>query len=220
MSYISKITDTQEKLLMLVRPHWIYPVEGMIWWIGLTVTGIVGDYFLYAFFHAQGIHFAIDLGFLHLDEASYFLPWIFGSVGLGIFWSQALIYVSDEIGLTSKRIIYKKGLLFIEVDQVDLDDVRAEQVMHGWLGWMFRYGKIHLDCRFIGDVWIPAIGRPYKLIKGIHIARMQHPDIHYERQDLERDLDHIREKETRHFPMRHAGGTNNINQDKSPIDLR
>ncbi len=195
MSYIAKITSPQEKLLIVVRPHWMYIIEGLAWFFGLVAIGFVLDYFAYQFFSQNNIHYTIGQGIYHFDERSYFFPYLMGSIGFAIFIVLFMICVSNEIGLTNERIIHKKGLLFIEVDQVDLSDVRAEQVFHGWLGWLFSYGKIHLDCRFIGDVWLPAIGNPYKIIRGLHIARMRHPNIAYDHQDLELNLTRLAKEE-------------------------
>lgn len=191
MSYIHKVINSHEKILVVARPHWIYFVEGLLCLGGLILTGFILDYYVYLFMESRGIVFSVDQGFLQFNQNDLILPWLLGLVGFGIFWPLFLTYISVEISMTDQRIIYKKGLLFIEVDQVDLGDIRAEQVYHGWLGWMLGYGKVHLDCRFVGDVWLPAIAKPYRLVKAIHIARLRHPDIEYDRHDLARHLARI-----------------------------
>lgn len=195
MSYVRKIINSKEKLLLITRPHWIYIAEGCAWLGGFILTGFIADYYLYKFILMHDIRFTVDLYFISFNQNDSFMPWIMAIVGAGIFWPLLLVYVSVEIGLTSGRIIYKKGLLFIEVDQVDLDDIRAEQVYHGWLGWLLGYGKIHLDCRFVGDVWLPAIRKSYHLLKIIHIARMHHPDIDYDRQMLSKNIERIQKNQ-------------------------
>ncbi len=195
MSYIKKVAGRDEKILMILRPHWIYLLEGILWFIALTLLGFVGDYYLYGYAEAHNFAFSLDFYFFQVNQNTLFLPWVFGFVGFGIFWPLALAYASTEVGLTNQRIIYKKGLIFIEVDQVELDDIKAEQVYHGWLGWALGYGRIHLDCRFVGDVWLPAIYKPYKLLKSIHVANMRHPDIDYTTDHLNENLKRIEQKE-------------------------
>ncbi len=198
MTYVQKVTNPQEKILIIARPHWIYLLDGFLWMGGLTALGLIVDYYLYPFMATRQI-MTFDQGFFQYIPAPLIIPGLFGLIGFSLFVPLFLVYVSTEVGLTSQRIIYKKGLLFIEIDQVELEDIRAEQVHHGWLGWILKYGKVHLDCRFVGDVWLPAISKPYRLIKTIHIARMRHPDIKYDRQDL---AQHLARLETLDNPQR------------------
>lgn len=194
MSYVRKVITSQEKILVIARPHWIYLIEGWLWFLGMIIAGLIVDYYLYQIMPGSRI-VTFDQGLFQYIPIPFIIPGLFGLIGFGIFWPLLLAYASNEIGLTDQRIIYKTGLFFIEIDQVDLDDIRAEQVHHGWLGWILKYGKVHLDCRFVGDVWLPAIAKPYRLLKAIHIARMRHPDIEYNHRDLTLHLQKIEDLE-------------------------
>lgn len=198
MAYVHKVISPQEKILVIARPHWIYLAEGLLFLIGMVIAGFVADYYLYQLMAGNRI-MTFDQGLFQYIPSPFIIPGLFGIIGLGIFWPLLLVYASAEVGLTDQRIIYKKGLFFIEIDQVDLEDIRAEQVHHGWLGWMLKYGKVHLDCRFVGDVWLPAIAKPYRLLKTIHIARMRHPDIDYDHRDLAVQLARIARLENKEF---------------------
>jgi hypothetical protein len=96
-----------------------------------------------------------------------------------VLWPYLITYISTEVGLTNERIIIKSGLILVKVDEVDLEDIRAEHVYHGLLGWLLKYGKIKLDCRFVEDVDILAIANPYRFVKASHKARQMHPRINY-----------------------------------------
>lgn len=188
MGYIRKVITSDEKLLAIFRPHWIYAFEGLLSFAVLTAAGFILDYYLYEYFGQHAIKFKIDLWVVQFDEHHTPIPWAAAFCGFAIFWSLFLAYISAEVGLTNQRIIYKRGLIFIEIDQIDLEDIRAEHVMHGWFGWLLGYGRIRLDCRFVDDVWLPAIRNPYRLVKASHTARMRHPGIDYSQDDLNSNL--------------------------------
>lgn len=190
MSYVRKVVSHQERLLCIFQPHWIYVAEGVFWFFVLTAAGLIVDHFFYSyvgehrFFHGH-------IGGLHFRGRFSEISLIFMTIGIGVFWTYLMVYVSSEIGLTDQRIIHKKGLVFIEVDQVDLEDIRAEQVFHGWFGWLLGYGRIRMNCRFIEDVWLPAIYNPYRLVKASHNARLKHPLIEYGVDEFHANMERI-----------------------------
>jgi hypothetical protein len=97
--------------------------------------------------------------------------------------------------------VLKTGLIFVEIDQVDLEDIRAEHVHHGLLGWLLHYGSIRLDCRFIHDVKIPAIGNPYRFVEASHNARLKHPRIAYGEDEFSSNLKLIEHKKSEAHPQ-------------------
>lgn len=191
MSYVRKVITTQEKLLSISRPHWIYLLKGLIWFLFFAVFGFALDYYFFFYTDMYEAPLIRDLWVSFLGIKITLMFFLFLGVGLATMWSYILIFISSEVGLTDQRIIYKRGLMFIEIDQVDLDDIRAEHVRHGWFGWLLGYGKIHLDCRFIEDVELPAITDPYRLVKASHNARMKHPLIDYGHEELQANLERI-----------------------------
>lgn len=179
MSYVRKVIGSDEKLLATFRPHWIYFLEAGLWLVGLSAIGFILDYYLYAFLTRNAVHFNVDLYFIVFTESFTPIPWIFVFTGFAIFIPLYLTYISTEVGLTNQRIVYKRGFMFVEIDQVDLEDIRSEHVIHGWFGWLLGYGRIRLDCRFVDDVILPAIRNPYRLVKASHTARLKNPQINY-----------------------------------------
>ncbi len=194
MSYVRKVIAGDEKLLSISHLHWIYVFEGVFWFAAVFGFGLFLDHNLWLYFGSYGIGFNFDFWIFQFDERHTPLPWMFGAAGFAVFWPLLLKYISTEIGLTDKRIIHKKGLIMIEVQQIDLEDIRAENVNHGWLGWLLGYGRLHFDCRFVDDLYLPAINKPYRLVKAAHTARMRHPRIDYGEKDLELDIDAIERK--------------------------
>lgn len=180
MAYVHKILSDDEKLISISKLHWIYPLEGMLIFILFFVAGALADHFLEVYTGKSSVPMHISVGWLLIDNASGPFKWLLGIAGFAVFCPLFLAYISTEVGLTDKRLIYKKGVLFIEVQELDLEDIRAENIIHGWFGWLFRYGKIQFDCRFVNSLFIPAVKNPYRLIKASHIARMKRPDFDFE----------------------------------------
>ncbi len=194
MSQVIDLISSREKIIALRKPHWIYLLQGFLWFLFFLIIGLIIDHYLYIYVGSKITHghsynlgaisippdlFNIDLYFVTFNEEFTPIPWLFGAIGLAILWPYFLIYISHEIALTDKQIIHKKGIIFVDIHQVDLDDIRGAHVEHGAMGWFIGYGSIHLDCRFIDDVFLPAIGDPYQLVKALHNAQYKHPDIEY-----------------------------------------
>lgn len=166
MTYIQKIVNHQEKLLMLVRPHWIYLVQAFFWLIVLIDIGILLDNAAQGF-RSYANSTALEILEMHILGFTIF----FALIGLGIFFTLFLEFISIEIGLTDHRVIYKKGLFFIQVEEIEFGDIRGEVVKHGFFGWILGYGRIHLDCRYVGDIEFPAIQNPHRFLRTMHKAK-------------------------------------------------
>jgi hypothetical protein len=184
MSYVSRAISDEERLISLVRPHWIYMLTGFLWLFSFVFLGLAIDIYFDHFLSAYSFSFFVDLKLIYFSGVITPISALFTLIGVVAFWPFFMTYISSEIGLTNERIVLKRGLIFIEIDQVDLEDIRAEHVQHGLLGWLLKYGKIRLDCRFIQDVNIPAISNPYRFVKASHNARLKHPELEYDKDEF------------------------------------
>ncbi|MGH1457048.1 MAG: hypothetical protein ACRBDI_09725 [Alphaproteobacteria bacterium] len=206
MSYIRKVTGTNEKLILITRLHWIYLIESILWFAAITGLGIFIEYMLWKYAGSKilinSLLLNMDIWIFHFDQNHTPIPWMFALAGFAVFWPLFSTYISTEVGLTDRRIIHKKGLIMIEIQQVELEDIRGEQVNHGWLGWLLGYGRLHFDCRFIDDVLLPAIRDPYRLVKAVHTARMRHDSIPYTIDNLDGDIVRIDEQRIKAFKAR------------------
>ncbi len=180
MSYITKhILDPKERLVYATRLHWIYAFEGLVWLTLMMGIAIAADTMISDEIKAMPpmlVH-GIYLGLPYLWGV---LPWVF--MGIALFLAYFFKYISTELVVTTIRIIYKTGLIRIEIEEVELDDVEAEHVHHGWFGSILGYGSLNLDCRFVGDLALPAFRNPYKLLRAVHyvrrkILKIDHPPV-------------------------------------------
>lgn len=177
MSFVAKhIVGPDERLIGVARLHWIYVVIGLFW---AAVVLLVG-----AWIQQRGIYFLpmrIDQHFYWFDRdlgsRSAWMMAAFVMVACGMFLMFLLQYISTEVALTTKRVIRKSGLIAIDVHEIELEEIDAANIHHGWLGAILGYGAIHLDCRFVGDVRFPAIRYPYRFLRALHKAQGQHHNV-------------------------------------------
>ena len=195
MAYITRALSAGETLLVTARPHWIYALKALVFGGFWVWAGFLADDFLYERGGHNAVNFAVDLGVITFDERFTPIPFMGAALGLAIFWGYLTVFLSHEVGLTDQRFIHKKGLFSVTLEQIDLDDIRAENVHHGWLGWLLRYGYVHLDSRFTGDLYLPAITKPYEILKEAHRARMRHPEIIYDQKNLDENLKRLERQE-------------------------
>lgn len=171
MSYVRKLMAQDEKLIGIARLHWIYVLKGILWFVVMAGAGWL-------------FNRALSWTLVSAGRAmeSSFLPITMGSIGNGVMlflmaggFFVFLLFVIDvlttEIGLSNRRVMHKRGLIFVKVKQIDLEEVRGENIDLGYFGRMLGYGYIMLDCRFIGDVKLPAIENPERFMRALHAAR-------------------------------------------------
>ena len=195
MPYIKRAMSDRETLLAFARPHWIYLIKALFWG-ALCIVGMHWiDNMLYSYLTHNAINFTVDLYFVQFSEQFTPLPWMGWGLGLMLFWTYFSIYISHEVGLTDQRFIHKKGVFFVTLEEADLEDIRAEYIEHGLLGWLFRYGYIELDSRFTGNMNLPAMSKPHVLVRESHKARMKHPKIVYDKKALDENLARLEEQE-------------------------
>ena len=176
MSYVRKLMAPEEKLIGIARLHWIYILKGIFWFVILAGAGWL--------FNVAMTRMVLSVG--ETMDSVYLLSMMM-SVNNGVMFFLMgggflvfLLFVTDvlttEIGLSSRRVMHKKGLIFVKVKQIDLEEIRGENLDLGYFGRILGYGYIMLDCRFIGDVRLPAIEHPERFMRALHQARAETQD--------------------------------------------
>lgn len=167
MRFVSKIAGPDERVIGVTSIHWMYGAKGLIM---LTLFMLTGQFFAHSlYFLTSYIRLnALDRALAILGHYGF---WIFTVIGVSLFLSYLLLMATTEIALTSKRIIFKKGFIFVRVKEVDLEEIKASSVDNGWLGAFLNYGYIYLDARFVNNLTLPAISSPYRFIKAMNEAR-------------------------------------------------
>lgn len=170
MSFVAKhIVGSDERVVTITRLHWIYALKGLLWFLFLTGLGLAADWG--AYFLSGGKGPAVSVPYIPFWLQFHALLAFFLATGFLILWVYVIKLLSTEIVLTNKRVIYKRGLIFVEVEEIALDEISSETVNHGFLGSFLGYGTIFLDMRFVADVHLPTVKDPYTLVKGINRMR-------------------------------------------------
>lgn len=167
MAFLHRVLSENETLLAIARVHWIHLVKGVLWvlvpllfWNVLTVLLAGYVYPLLPAAMADAVHMLF-----------YFLFAAFLIMGMVMFALSAIHFLVTEMGLTTKRVIYKTGWAFVQVKEVDLEEIKAADVDTGWLGRFLNYGYLILDSRFVGALNLASISYPYVFLRQLNKAR-------------------------------------------------
>jgi hypothetical protein len=169
MSYISgEVVSSEEKLIAVARVHWVHGIKGLLWLALFVMAGGLFD----------------DALLLLIDDIRMLDPLVsvILTVGIYVFWASLVAGASiflfyflallfTEAGLTSERLIYKTGWIFVDVKQVDLEEIKAAEVDNGMFGSLLGYGTIQMDTRFIRDLAMMTLANPYEFVQLINQAR-------------------------------------------------
>lgn len=167
MSFINKIKGPDERLVGVAYIHWIYGLQGILWLAGLMCFGLFVDHF----FTNLAAGFKSNIGFAAVTSFSNLIFWICTGIGAILFFFYVLMIATTEIGLTDKRVIYKRGFLFVKVAEMDIEEIKAVNVNNGVFGRILNYGYVLLDARFVENTNLPALGDPYRFVKALNEMR-------------------------------------------------
>lgn len=171
MPYVSRLISPEEKLYEIWGLHWIYIAKGVLVFILVLLSARTAEAnMLKGLMLVSEQISAFDpapiVGMMVVVKRFFILA--------GFFYiaHQVVKVMTTEIGMTSRRVIYKYGFIFVNIKDIDVEEIRGERADMGWLGALLGYAYIFLDCRFIGDVKLPAIYSPDKFMKLLHKIRV------------------------------------------------
>lgn len=174
MSFVAKhILSPHERLIGIARLHWIYIVMGLFWAGIVAALGFALQYAVALYGSEQLLRQAVEVMDYPLGPRSAWISAVFGLTAVALFMAFYIEYLATEVAITNERIIRKSGLIAVEVQEIDLKEIESARIHHGWGGAILGYGSIYLDCRFVGDVHLPAIRRPYQLLRALHKIKDQ-----------------------------------------------
>lgn len=182
MAYVSRLIGKEEKLIGIGRLHYIYVIRGAMWLLFMTLCGVAFSYVtgmglgaMSAYFDTMTTERSYTLTGIMLNLQHYVLLFCV-AVGALFFLMYLVKYMVTEVALTSRRVIHKEGFIFVKVSNIDLEEVRGENLDTGWFGRMMNYGYLLLDCRFLGDVRLPALNKAEAFLKALHYHRSHTQD--------------------------------------------
>ena len=149
--FIRKTLMPEEKVQMVGEFSSFYTVAAYLWFLGCIAAGFV-------------LHF---LALRYLRQPDLLPIWFMTVVGLAVFFSMMLKRWTTEIYLTNHRIIHKRGLFIIDVDEVDVEQLASDQVHQSLMGRLLGYGALHIRCVEADDLWLPNIRHAYSFRNAI-----------------------------------------------------
>lgn len=170
MAYVKKIISRDEHIIGIARLHWIYLAKGLFGFAVCLTLGLTFDAILFRTLTAIS-EMAPNTGGKLLAVANSWVTPIFVICGGAYFLLYLIKVLYTEIALTEKRIIHKTGFIFVKINEIDIEEISAENMDMGYFGSLLGYAYIMLDCRFVGDIKLPAIGHANTFVKALHTAR-------------------------------------------------
>ena len=148
MSYIQRVLQPSEQVRHISSIHWI------VYWPGAGVALLaVVAYWLSDTRLLPGIWrftaYALALVAVVLLIQRWFQCWV------------------TEIAVTNRRVIYKKGLIQRETNEMNMDKVESVQIDQSILGRMLDYGNVTILGTGEGFETLRTIGKPIELRNSI-----------------------------------------------------
>lgn len=174
MAYVKRLVGANEHLYGVARLHWIYITHGVFAMLTFMAIGWGIDYGFGRLLAAISgdVQKNISVGNALMEVRFWLWPACI-IMGVVVFLMYFIKFLSTEIGLTDQRIIIKTGWIFVNVKEVDTMEVRGEHLDMGLFGEIFRYAYVNLDCKFIGDLRLPAIAKAENFVKAFHKIQLE-----------------------------------------------
>lgn len=151
MSYIDESLAENERLIYRALFHWLHKIGA---WIAL------------------GISVAFALVCVMAIEGSP--AWIGAlailAFGVAIFVTTMMPLWTTEIGVTSQRLIYKRGWLRRRTDELQLTSIEEVNLDQGAVGRMLDYGRLLIHGTGVSDVALPTLADPVGLRRALQEA--------------------------------------------------
>jgi hypothetical protein len=152
MSYIRESLAPSERLLYRAYFHWLHRGSA---WVALLIFVAVGVAAV-----------AWDFGWVAM---------LAGLAGLMSFLSIMVPIWTTEIGVTSQRFIFKRGLIWRNTDELQLRAIEEVNLVQGLPGRLLNYGRLVLHGTGVNDITLPTIADPVALRKALQEAMGAQP---------------------------------------------
>jgi hypothetical protein len=143
MSYIDQSLGRNETLLYRARFPWFRHATG---WLFLIIV-VIG-------------HIPLALGYGLLGA-------VLALAGLSLFVVNLIPIWTTEIGVTTQRLIYKRGLLWRSTQELQLRAIEEVALEQGLLGRLFDFGRLELRGTGVDDIRLPSLADPLGLRKAL-----------------------------------------------------
>jgi uncharacterized membrane protein YdbT with pleckstrin-like domain len=144
MAYIEQSLASSEVILYRARFPWFYQAGA---WALLVVLGLLG-----------------------VGAYAFGYGWIGAVValtGLGLFLAILVPIWMTEIGVTTQRLVFKRGLVWRTTQELQLRAIEDVNLEQGLLGRLFDFGQVELRGTGVDDIRLPSLADPLGLRKAL-----------------------------------------------------
>lgn len=177
MGYITNQMVDGERLVARGRLHWVFEFWGLFWTSFFALVALFSNSLL----DLLAVQVEPDQ-FQWLKDAD-FRDWtryiLGGMAGLSLLlWVRNLFdRWMTEIGVTTRRLIYKRGFLNRSIIEISLRQMETVEIDQGLWGRILSYGQIIIRGTGSGDVRLPKeLSNPFGFRKAIAAARADYLD--------------------------------------------
>jgi uncharacterized membrane protein YdbT with pleckstrin-like domain len=151
MSYVKRVLQPGEEVRHISSIHWI------VYWPGVAVAILA----IAVFWFADG---------RYLPRVWQYSAYALGLVAAFLLIRELFQWLITEIAVTNRRVIYKKGLVRLHTNEMNMDKVESVQVNQSVLGRMFDFGTVRILGTGEGFEALQTVARPIALRNSIVTA--------------------------------------------------
>jgi uncharacterized membrane protein YdbT with pleckstrin-like domain len=160
MNYLEKTAIDGEMLIGRASFSWLYLLIAMApLWLTLIVAYVALKYLTGHYMTGIIPPRIIDWGFVALLV-----------IGTWRYLSMALPWVSMEIAVTTARVVYSRGLLARQVDEIAITRIQGINLNQTLLGRCFDFGSLCIIGNGVDQINLPPIAGPVAFRKAIQEA--------------------------------------------------
>lgn len=155
MRYVQETLMDGEEVVSEGKFHWFYTFAYVLFLIVMALFGLL----LMAVGHEPDMSGVRNtgIGFITFGVLMFF-------IGMIRKWTT-------EIAITNKRVVYKRGWIFRNTDEISLNRLEEINLRQGILGRILGYGKLRLGGTGIGEIKLPDIAKPLEFRKTVQQAQ-------------------------------------------------
>ncbi len=179
MDYIRQSLGDDEELVYVAQFHWMYnasAIFNIVFGVGLA-AGIIWGVIYAEPMLPSFLRFDVPPDASLIDKIRAVHPTIkilaFLVLLMGLFRYAHMMVVraTTEIAITNKRLVYKRGLVARYVGEMNIDRIEGINVLQGFWGRIFNFGRLMVRGMGVGEVILPPIADPIKFRRAIEKAR-------------------------------------------------
>ena len=148
MSYVERVLQPGEQVRHISSIHWI------VYWPGVAVALLA----VAAYWFGET---------RWLPRAWQYTAYALALVAVVLLVKEWLQWWITEIAVTNRRVIYKRGLIRLQTNEMNMDKVESVQVNQSILGRMFDFGTVRILGTGEGFEALQTIAGPIKLRNSI-----------------------------------------------------